>query len=243
MGTDIHLIVEVKENGNWIRNPKSIFPNPFHTQYKELLKEAILENDQEDIDRYTKGLNKETEFNTYPDDGRNYDWFAVIANVRNGFGFAGVKTSDGFSYMTDCRGIPKDSTITSEELDDYCLGDHSRTWISLEDFEKFDWNQVVLKTGVIPLEKYEKLRVSRETPEMWSGIINSSDIVTLYESEADAILDGKVVSNADIRYMVQYNWTVIYREWFKHKLENWVEPLKQLAKDYEDVRIVMGFDS
>jgi hypothetical protein len=40
--------------------------------------------------------------------GRGYDVFAILGNVRNGTGFAGVKTSSGFVPISDGRGIPDD---------------------------------------------------------------------------------------------------------------------------------------
>lgn len=42
------------------------------------------------------------------DDPRSYDTFAMLANVRNGRGFAGVKTSDGFPVIHVQRGLPVD---------------------------------------------------------------------------------------------------------------------------------------
>lgn len=41
-------------------------------------------------------------------DPRSYNTFAMLADVRNGRGFAGVKTSDGFPVMHEQRGLPED---------------------------------------------------------------------------------------------------------------------------------------
>lgn len=41
-------------------------------------------------------------------DDRNYDSFAVLADVRNGSGFAGVKTGEGWDYIAEPRGLPDD---------------------------------------------------------------------------------------------------------------------------------------
>ena len=38
----------------------------------------------------------------------SYNTFAMLANVRNGRGFAGIKTSDGFPYIHEPRGLPSD---------------------------------------------------------------------------------------------------------------------------------------
>ena len=41
-------------------------------------------------------------------DPRSYNTFAMLADVRNGRGFAGIKTSDGFPYIHKPRGLPAD---------------------------------------------------------------------------------------------------------------------------------------
>lgn len=41
-------------------------------------------------------------------DQRNYNTFAMLANVRNGRGFAGCWTSTGFPVIHEPRGLPKD---------------------------------------------------------------------------------------------------------------------------------------
>lgn len=40
---------------------------------------------------------------------RNYHLFAILASVRNGVGFAGVKTGDGFNVIAEPRGLPDDA--------------------------------------------------------------------------------------------------------------------------------------
>ncbi len=47
-------------------------------------------------------------------DPRSYNTFAMLADVRNGRGFAGIKTSDGFPVIHEPRGLPSDL----EMLDD-----------------------------------------------------------------------------------------------------------------------------
>lgn len=41
-------------------------------------------------------------------DPRSYNTFAMLADVRNGRGFAGVKTSNGFPVIHEQRGLPED---------------------------------------------------------------------------------------------------------------------------------------
>ena len=41
-------------------------------------------------------------------DQRSYNTFAMLANVRNGYGFAGCRTSTGFPVIHEPRGLPED---------------------------------------------------------------------------------------------------------------------------------------
>lgn len=81
MGTDIHLQVEVRgEDGEWKISPRRPFP------------------------RYNgEGFS----WNDDPT-GRNYNLFAFLANVRNGFGFAGVRTGNRIVPQFAGRGVPRD---------------------------------------------------------------------------------------------------------------------------------------
>ena len=48
-------------------------------------------------------------------DSRSYNTFAMLANVRNGRGFAGVKTSDGFPVIHEQRGLPEDLEVIDDD--------------------------------------------------------------------------------------------------------------------------------
>jgi hypothetical protein len=65
-------------------------------------------------------------------DERSYDTFAMLANVRNGRGFAGIKTSDGFPFIAEPRGLPDDFEMverkTRDEEDDGEDERHPERW-------------------------------------------------------------------------------------------------------------------
>lgn len=63
------------------------------------------------------------------DIGRNYNLFAILANVRNGRGFAGVKTGDGYEPIDMPRGLPPDvsQTITKEDSCSFDAEDRNST--------------------------------------------------------------------------------------------------------------------
>jgi hypothetical protein len=106
---------------------------------------------------------------------RNYNLFAVLGDVRNGFGFAGVKTSSGFEPISSSRGLPEDagfemdkhfnircaqhSTGSREEDESiwdcnecHWFGDHSHSYVTLRELLDYDWDGKTTElTGVIPL--------------------------------------------------------------------------------------------
>jgi hypothetical protein len=259
MGTDIHLICEVKENGNWRPNEDKIFPNPDY----HWLKEKIEEDPDYKVPKFWED-DLENEFKSNPEDGRWYDKFSILANVRNGYGFAGVKTGSGFNYMSDYRGFPDDTDPNFVEQNREWT--HSHTWVGLEDFKNFDWDARTFKDGVIKLSEYKKLRNplvkhNTETPESWSGGVGGGNTITITSEEADEVLKGtkqfltrepnewadetegttKHVDEWDV--YVEYSWAIKYSEWFDNFIKNWVKPIEELGEKYEDVRVVMSFDS
>lgn len=296
MGADIHLITEVKENGVWKQNIDKIFKNPW---YKE---------DEKNKTKDQQWKLALEEYISNPPDSRNYDWFAILANVRNGRGFAGVKTGQGFDVIAEPKGLPNDISdvalkyfcyeitdnddLADHEIDGvyrvgrYCaaewmlhydckistIGDkdyvtnpdyHSSSYLTVEDFNNFDWNQVTMKNGIISLSQYKELRDTNKTPDTWSGGVGGGNTITMSDDEADEILDGntemlltrdnknmfrpdaepetKPASEWDI--YVQYQWSVLYSKWFEKNIQNTVDPLRKLKEKYEDVRIVFAFDN
>ncbi len=137
---------------------------------------------------------------------RNYDVFAILTGtVRNGFGFAGVETGDGFRGITaEPRGMPDDVT---ETVRDHNSWDHSESWLSLPEILAFDWSQVSTHYGVIPLRlsdehyrtKYTQSYAAwrhaepRVAPTSYCGGVSGPGIVVLSQAEADRMLSDDVV--------------------------------------------------
>lgn len=247
MGCDIHSIVEVKQNGVWKVNRKRVFPNPYYCKD---------EKSKPKEQQWALALNP---METSPNDRRNYDWFAILANVRNGRGFAGVRTGEGFAVIAEPRGIPDDATPKWLKIVEDWRGDmHSHSYLYIQDFNNFDWNQVTMKTGVITMDEYRLLRFNHEAPNSWCGAISGDNCITVDEQLADQIIAGEVLELTRTNFWdrststkpvkewsiyVEYNWPVIYSEWFKYEIENIIEPMRKLAAEYEDVRLVFGFDN
>lgn len=260
MGCDIHGFCEVKENGVWRLNTKKVFKNSYYLSDEEL------QERRKNNPNYERSEWQINEFDEHPSDGRNYDWFAILADVRNGRGFAGISTGDGFNIISDPKGVPEDATPEwKAEVDRWDSDMHSHSYLSVEDFDNFDWNQTTKKFGVITLDEYKALRGSGKSPDSWCGSVGGGNTVTVDEESADRILNGETVvlevydpfaiirgTKPEVKMVslesghqiyVGYTWEVLYSEWFEYKIKGVVEPLRKLKEEFEDVRYVFGFDN
>lgn len=159
--------------------------------------------------------------------GRNYILFAVLADVRNGFEFAGVETHEPVNPISAPRGLPPDSPGGY-------FGDHSYSWLSIKEVLEYgEWSRVLKETGVLSKQEYENWG-GEGVPGSWCG-----DIV-----------GGWVKVTNDLS---EKDWTHIRVVWESRTLKDacrkfwlWLEYLKQeFAWEIEDdsLRMVFGFDS
>ena len=80
---------------------------------------------------------------------RNYDLFAILADVRNGSGFAGAKIGDGFNPISPPRGLPNDvSDFVRSESDEWDVDGHSHSHLTVAEVLTYDWDQESVKTGL-----------------------------------------------------------------------------------------------
>ncbi|MBP7622431.1 MAG: hypothetical protein KA763_00555 [Xanthomonadales bacterium] len=182
---------------------------------------------------------------------RNYRVFAMLAGVRNGRGFAGVRTHVPIVPISEPRGIPSDCNASGEDLQlsvyrgdamvngRYWLGDHSHSWLTLAEILEWPgWGGPLDRTGVLDADEFKRIEANGGTPESWCGGVSGSDVI--------------VVSATDARRgaphtHVRYDWAVPFSESVK-TFRAWVDyiHLKHgwlLRNDPEAVRIVFGFDS
>lgn len=155
-----------------------------------------------------------------PDD-RNYVAFAKLANVRNGSGFAGTDTGDEIAPIDQPRGIPNDTSIIDNNLDcenpeSVWLGDHSHSWVLLSELLAVNYNEPVIRRGMVSPEIYEHCKKWGARPREWCSCTNRDDYI-------------------------KYEWTEKLYE-AAHILPQMIAAVCHLGKP-ENVRIVYGFDS
>lgn len=248
MGTDIHLYVEKREPGS--------------DEWVSVQKWCVDDEGYFDVDDW-----REYRVN------RNYRLFAMLADVRNGYGFAGVDMGDALVPIDDPRDIPDDASV--QVLQKYrAWGEdvHSASWFTVQELMDYDWTQTVVNKGVVSLVSYWEWRRWRRgeglPPESYSGGIWGPKITHITESEADVLIDkalGAAREKAKTDKIGIGNWLSYNEE--KEAVLNagpdvhlsvaWTEPYYQMADEFlsklmpklwrlgkpEDVRIVFWFDN
>lgn len=164
MGSDIHLYVEHRHDGRW----RSV-----HRFVEE----------QYDGEPYLRCKDP-----WYTE--RNYHVFAILADVRNGYGFAGVPTGDGFVPISKPRGLPHDCDPRIRQLSDQWGDDgHSHSWLTLDEIVRYDWTQQTRLYGMINGPHWLKWNLWRRSaglgPEFYVADVSGADIEHVSVSEME----------------------------------------------------------
>jgi hypothetical protein len=219
MGCDIHCYVEVKTAGTW-EKVGEVFKDRWYDPKKP-------------PDDWNK------EFTDQPYNDRNYDLFAILANVRNGEGFAGCDTGDGFVPISKPRDLPEN--VSRDILDissEWGCDGHSHSYLTLKELIDFDWSQKTKKRGWVDSQGFREWR-EKGKPSTWSGGVSGGRVqhITL----ADMFIKTTLGESAEHCYC-QVGWEVVYKDAVDTFLSKTIPTLKKLG-DPDNVRIVFWFDN
>ena len=220
MGCDIHLYVEVRQaDGSWKSVDEWVTEDDyFHVPYKK---------------QYYSG--------------RNYDLFAILANVRNGYGFAGVKTGEGFNPISEPKGLPADVSQEVKQCSENWGADgHSHGWHTVADLLAFDWTQTTVNQGWINGETFQRWQWNIEEPPVtYCGGVSGNSIKHVTVDEMKALVAAcpkNDLSSLDSTYCLA-SWGIMYSAAAgAYFWTNTIPRLLRLGKP-EDVRIVFFFDN
>lgn len=174
--------------------------------------------------------------------GRNYSLFAILADVRNGYGVAGVDTGEGYIPISQPRGLPfGTSDEVRGEAQDWGYDGHSHSWLTLRELQEYDWQRVTKRVGWVNDKEYAHFR-EHGRPREWSGGVSGRSVMHLTNEMMDALLDGHIIKRDDLYYYTLVEWEETYRESVKHALDEIMPKLVKLG-DPDDVRIVFWFDN
>lgn len=178
---------------------------------------------------------------------RWYNFFAIIGDVRNGIGFAGIETGERFQPISSCRGteglpptIPADifDGDVCNDPDAFWFGDHSFGWVTLKELLDYPWDAKRQATGIIPLKDYAALRSRGGHPNYWwgDGTENVIDMAT-----ADKIIDENI--GMSVSPGVRYLWTETNREAVGKTVMDAINALAKAVSDPASTYLIFGFDS
>jgi hypothetical protein len=177
---------------------------------------------------------------------RHYMLFAWLADVRNGYGFAGMPTHTRIEPISRPRGLPEDfehrnethattaDVIESSWLAKYrkpdepyevWLGDHSHSWLTADEILAAPKPDGVLRTGIVDIKTLHDWDGISE-PTEWCGGISGRDILVSHPNE------------------ITDKTTHVRIEWFSSgEVDYFVDEIRRLKAEHGEVRMVFGFDS
>lgn len=183
--------------------------------------------------------------NIEPYERRDYTAFAILANVRNGFGFAGSYRHEPLPFIQEHRGLPEGLPRVSckwHSEDGYEYGDHNRGYVTLQEIIDYDWDQDFCKGGSVQEKVYLEWKKSGEVqPSTWCGGAFGPNRVTVDEAEYNS---DDFQREPGKEYYIQSTWVMPLRESVSYFLD-WVSALQDTTCyfDPNDVYYVFGFDS
>lgn len=223
MGCDIHCYVEVAdEKGKWYKtggfisdayNPKSKY---FSTEeYKNA--DQIL-------------------------DERNYDEFAILANVRNGYGFAGVDTGDAIKPISMPKGLPEDiSEQVLLEAKQWGSDGHSHSYLTAKEIADYPAD-LITKThrGWVTVDVYKQFK-NGGSPYPYCGGVGGTNIIYAKNHQCEDIQE----QNPEKTVYTQIEWKTTARESAPWLFDDGLSQLMSRSKNSfgTDVRIVFWFDN
>lgn len=184
---------------------------------------------------------------------RNYRLFAALASVRNGTGFAGVKTFDPIVPVAEPRGLPEDLgkrpyayDDEGEELPDRGyregdFGDHSYTVLYLSELLAYNWDQPIAACGIVERAEYDQLRIDGSKPESWCGGVSGPGVLVVEQEEVEAgtaragythvrMYWEDKLSDSCQTFLAWMRWMELEHSWV-------------LRDDPQAIRLIIGFDS
>ena len=199
MGCDIHFHVERKIGGQWV-SPEKWYKDP--------------DSGTLTLYDWVPGTFVRKSGPMYS--SRNYDLFAMLADVRN----SGYYNAERINPIFPPRGMPGDeSREVGLSAEQWGPDGHSHTWITVRELMEYDWTQTMVKKGVVGVKEYIRFKLG-DKPRGWSVATNER---LISNSEMDEIVgENPTWSNfheADDNFFsgpqTRIEWKVKYSEMVK----------------------------
>lgn len=179
--------------------------------------------------------------------GRNYLLFAVLAGVRNGYGFGGSYHHEPIIPIAEDRGIPPD---VIDNDDGWEFGDHSHTWVlGSEIMEWVKTDRMLIHCGVITRKAFQVW--DGKAPDTYSGNVWGGNTYTI-----DDLISAKNVGCVLEELPIETGLAVVEQEtvpwthirvWWvnpiNESLSSFLDIIRKLMEEHGEIRMIMGFDS
>lgn len=169
-------------------------------------------------------------------DNRHYLVFEVLA---------GVRARVGLKPISKPRGLPADLGLAVEVDEDiwedsaneiHWFGDHSFSWLGLEEVLAYNWEQIIVERGVVDEATFFKWSKDFSMPDSWCLSVGGGGTKMVTHEE---MLNTPCPPNTS-RY-TEVQWNIRLADRCRHFLDL-VNSLKTLGNP-KDIRLVFGFDS
>lgn len=223
MGCDIHLVTEAKIEGKWQRVLVMC-----GCDWCDGKKASARGEDCYGC----KGTGRREGY-----DSRNYEAFAILAGVR------GDATA-----ISPPRGLPKDLSVVDRDDEDddaaVWLGDHSYSYLGLDELMRFNWAQPHTKRGYVDLETFAEWKASGERwPSSWCGAVSGGQVVHVSNERMAELVAMPAALRPSGLFYTLVEWTDTYAACAGDFHSTFLPALVALGHEPENVRIVFGFDS
>ena len=175
---------------------------------------------------------------------RDYQLFAVMADVRNGIGFGGCDTGNAVEPISKPKGFFEDIHKIFKKERDYM---HSFSWLNAKEiFDYRERNQEIkiIKRGVVDPSEYQTFK-KYGYPNSWCGGVSGRTVKMISNSEMENIIKHQnETSNVDYYTKIEWKENLIERlGYFFYDLLN--EMISALGDNdnLEDVRLSFCFDN
>lgn len=217
MGCDIHDYVEVRKNGVW-EKVGAIFPNEYFDperpadQLRCWVTEGPIEDSSVQVNWHPeRGLPcnsdcylENARYIDHPFDVLNYLVFGILAGVR----------CEEYPQIAPTRGLPTDASDTvRKSYESWGRDAHTPSWITLGEFLRYDYDQVVERSGVVDAPQYAEY-LERGMPSSWC-VWTSEKHVTEEEMKQKILSSSNI---EEIKEVVSISWTVPVRTYCKRLL-------------------------
>jgi hypothetical protein len=165
-------------------------------------------------------------------DGRNYSLFAILADVRNYY---------GFNPISEPRGIPEDACdLVKKEHEKWGCDAHSASYHTLQQLLDYNWDQTAIHSGWVSESEY---LVFKETgrPHSYSGGVGGGGVVHLTNEQMKDLIAGKLEREENKFYYTEVSWSEPYRESVSYFLNKSI-PRLQALQYAEQAQVAAGDD-